>query len=60
MTTAVSACMTSIRCTNLRNGRPCDHLIIKIPLELWEQAIADRVEVECRRCGYVAKLVEWR
>ena len=50
----------SIRCTHMRNGRVCDHLILRWPVALWEQAIADEVEVECRRCGSVAKLKEWR
>lgn len=38
----------------------CDHVVVKLPLALWEQAIADEVEVECRRCGTLTKLKGWR
>ena len=50
-----------IRCTGLRkSGHLCDHIVIRLPLSLWEQAIADEIEPECASCHTIAKLVEWR
>lgn len=49
-----------LRCPNVKNGRECGHIVVKLPDTLFKARVADEVEVECRRCGNVAPLKEWR
>lgn len=50
-----------IRCTGLRkNGTICQHVVVKLPLRLWESSIADDVEVECGSCHKIERLGAWR
>ena len=49
-----------LRCTAMRKGRVCDHIVTKVPLAIWEQVVADEIEQQCGSCGTVYRLKEWR
>ena len=56
--------MVVLLCTTLRkkHGRmvACGHIVIRVPLAIWEQVLADEIEPQCASCGTVYKLKEWR
>lgn len=50
----------AIRCTGRRpDGRLCDHLLLKVRADKWEQALTDAIEGKCPRCGRIYNLSEW-
>lgn len=62
MTTPAAPVLVRLRCTAYRPKyqRRCDALVVKLPSDLWERAVADEVEVVCPTCRSIYKLGDWR
>ncbi len=50
----------TIRCTVIRKGRLCDHVVATVPLEAWEQSIIDGITFQCGTCGKVYSMLDFR
>ena len=49
-----------LRCTALRKGQVCDHIVARVPLAAWEQFIVREIEPECGTCRTPIKLKDCR
>lgn len=50
-----------VKCTGTRkNGERCDHLLFRVDIERWEEALTDAVESKCEKCGTVYTLADYR
>ena len=58
--TRVATSRITIRCTVIRKGRRCDHIVATIPLEAWEQSIIDGITFQCGTCGKVYSMLDFR
>lgn len=50
----------AMRCSRvLPSGLICNHKVASYELEDFEKAVLHRIEIECRRCGNVAKMADF-
>jgi hypothetical protein len=51
------------RCTTPRRKgpvvEPCNHLLLRVRLDRWEEVVRAHIEIKCPRCGTIHDSSKW-